>query len=94
LVAYAATESQKLQQNQQYEKLRKTGTPVANKSSNGEATKRGAAAEKEKEKTMNGLINLPKLGDVGTFCMLAVVAYSVSSLVYVLASGFFGGGAA
>ena len=43
---------------------------------------------------MNGLINLPKLGDVGTFCMLAVVAYSVSSLVYVLASGFFGGGAA
>jgi hypothetical protein len=43
---------------------------------------------------MNGLINLPKLGDIGSFCMLAVVAYSVSSLVYVLASGFFGGGAA
>ena len=67
---------------------------VANKLSNGEATKTGAAAEKETEKKMNGLINLPKLGDVGSFCMIAVVAYSVSSLVYILASGFFGGGAA
>ncbi len=67
---------------------------VANKLFNGEATKRGAAAEQETEKKMYGLINLPKLGDVGSFCMLAVVAYSVSSLVYVLASGFFGGGAA
>ena len=43
---------------------------------------------------MNGLINLPKLGDVGSFCILEVVAYSMSSLVYVLASGFFGCGAA
>ncbi|HEX5007442.1 MAG TPA: hypothetical protein VFV70_10040 [Hyphomonadaceae bacterium] len=43
---------------------------------------------------MNGLINLPKLGDVGSFCMLAVVVYSVSFLGFILASGFTGGGAA
>jgi hypothetical protein len=43
---------------------------------------------------MNGLINLPKLGDVGSFGMLAIVVYSVSAFIYIMASGFFGGGAA
>jgi hypothetical protein len=46
MVAHAATETGKTQSNQQYERLKNLGTAVANKLSNGEATKRGAAAEK------------------------------------------------
>ena len=44
---------------------------------------------------MNGLINLPKLGDVGAVGLLAIVALQrLGRLVYVLATGFFGGGVA
>jgi hypothetical protein len=43
---------------------------------------------------MKSLINLPKLGDVGGFGMLSIAICMVSAVLYVLASGFIGGGAA
>ena len=43
---------------------------------------------------MKGLINFPKLGDVGGFGMLSIAICMVSAVFYVLASGFIGGGVA
>jgi hypothetical protein len=76
------------------ERLKISGTAVANKLPTARPRRGAQPQNKKRRNKMNGLINLPKLGDVGSFCMIAVVAYSVSSLVYILASGFFGGGAA
>jgi hypothetical protein len=43
---------------------------------------------------MTGLIKSSKLGDIGSFGLLAIALYSVSAVVYVLATAFTGGGLA
>ncbi len=43
---------------------------------------------------MNGLIKSSKLGGVGSIGALAIAFYSVSAVLYVLATAFVGGGAA
>jgi hypothetical protein len=43
---------------------------------------------------MNGLIKLPKLGDVDFVGALSIAFCSISAVLYVMATAFTGGGAA